>query len=93
VIVGSSTIARDMTQARQAYELARAMIEASQDSLVSINPDGRITDANEATVKVTGVSREELIGTASPTASPTRPKLTRSTSGCSPKKWRWTTTR
>ncbi|HEY5178685.1 MAG TPA: PAS domain S-box protein [Dermatophilaceae bacterium] len=64
VIVGSSTIARDMTEARRAHELARAMIEASQDSLVSISPDGRITDANEATVKVTGVPREELIGTA-----------------------------
>jgi PAS domain S-box-containing protein len=63
-VVGSSTIARDMTEARRAYELARAMIEASQDSLVSISPDGKITDANEATVKVTGVPREELIGTA-----------------------------
>jgi PAS domain S-box-containing protein len=64
VVVGSSTIARDMTEARRAYELARAMIESSQDSLVSISPDGKITDANEATVEVTGVPREELIGTA-----------------------------
>jgi PAS domain S-box-containing protein len=53
-----------MTEARRAYEAARAMIESSQDSLVSISPDGRITDANEATVRVTGVAREELIGTA-----------------------------
>ncbi|HEY5248447.1 MAG TPA: PAS domain S-box protein [Dermatophilaceae bacterium] len=62
-VVGSSTIARDMTEARRAYEAARAMIESSQDSLVSIGADGRITDANEATVTVTGVPREELIGT------------------------------
>src|SRR5665648_1014335 len=39
------------------------MIESSLDSLVSISPEGKITDANEATVKVTGVLREELIGT------------------------------
>jgi PAS domain S-box-containing protein len=32
--------------------------------LVAISPEGKITDANEATVKVTGISREELIGTA-----------------------------
>ena len=38
------------------------MIEASQDSLVAISPEGRITDANQATVKVTGIPREELIG-------------------------------
>jgi PAS domain S-box-containing protein len=30
---------------------------------VTISPDGKITDVNEATVKVTGVSRERLIGT------------------------------
>jgi PAS domain S-box-containing protein len=40
------------------------MIEASLDSLVSINPEGMITDANEATSNVTGVPRDELIGTA-----------------------------
>ncbi|MDQ1538757.1 MAG: hypothetical protein QOE58_3150 [Actinomycetota bacterium] len=62
-VVGASNIARDMTEARRAFEAARAMIETSQDSLVTINADGMITDANEATVKVTGVPREELIGT------------------------------
>jgi PAS domain S-box-containing protein len=40
------------------------MIEASLDSLVAISPEGKITDANQATVKVTGVPRDELIGTA-----------------------------
>jgi PAS domain S-box-containing protein len=63
-VVGASTIARDMSEARRAYEGSRAMIEASQDSLVSISPEGRITDANQATVAVTGVPREELIGSA-----------------------------
>ena len=64
VIVGASTITRDVTKQRQAFEAARSMIESSLDSLVSINPEGKITDVNEATVKVTGVPREELIGTA-----------------------------
>jgi PAS domain S-box-containing protein len=64
VIVGTSTIIRDVTQQREAYEAARAMIQSSQDSLVSISAEGKITDANEATVAVTGLSREELIGTA-----------------------------
>ncbi|MBI2871613.1 MAG: PAS domain S-box protein, partial [Chloroflexi bacterium] len=36
---------------------------ASLDPLVTISPDGRITDVNEATMRVTGVFRERLIGT------------------------------
>lgn len=42
---------------------ARNLIEASLDPLVTISPEGKITDVNEATIKVTGVSREKLIGT------------------------------
>jgi PAS domain S-box-containing protein len=42
---------------------ARSMIEASLDPLVSINADGKITDVNAASIKVTGIKREELIGT------------------------------
>jgi PAS domain S-box-containing protein len=63
-IVGTYTIARDLHQARSAFEASRAMIEASLDSLVAISPEGKITDANEATVKLTGVSREKLLGTS-----------------------------
>ena len=62
-VVGASTITRDVTK-QQAFETARSMIESSLDSLVSISPEGKITDVNEATTKVTGVPREELIGTA-----------------------------
>ena len=40
------------------------MIESSLDALVAISAEGLITDANEATVKATGVPRVELIGTA-----------------------------
>ena len=39
-----------------------SLIEASQDPLVTININGKITDMNEATVKITGINREKLIG-------------------------------
>jgi PAS domain S-box-containing protein len=44
-------------------EYARSLIEASLDPLVTISAEGKITDVNEATVKVTGVARERLVGT------------------------------
>ncbi len=62
-LIGLSFIARDVTVQRQASQYARSLIEASLDPLVTISPKGKITDVNEATVKVTGVSREKLIGT------------------------------
>jgi len=68
-IVGASTVARDITERRraeeqlhQASQYARSLIEASLDPLVTISPEGKITDTNEATIKVTGVAREGLIG-------------------------------
>ncbi len=64
VTVGAFTISRDVTSQAQAFDAARGMIESSLDSLVAISPEGMITDANEATVKITGVPREKLIGTA-----------------------------
>jgi len=48
---------------KQASQYARSLIEASLDPLVTIDPQGKITDVNEATIKVTGVSRPNLIGT------------------------------
>jgi len=41
---------------------ARSLIEASRDPLFTISPEGKITDINEATVKVTGITRHKLIG-------------------------------
>lgn len=49
-------------QAESASSYARSLIEASLDPLVTISPDGKITYANTATERVTGVSREYLIG-------------------------------
>ncbi len=62
-VLGVFAAARDVTEQRQASQYARSLIEASLDPLVTISPEGKITDVNEATVKVTGVPREGLIGT------------------------------
>jgi PAS domain S-box-containing protein len=42
---------------------ARSLIEASLDPLVTISKDGKITDVNFATEKITGLKRTKLIGT------------------------------
>lgn len=47
----------------QESQYARSLIEASLDPLVTISAEGKITDVNEASIKVTGVAREKLIGT------------------------------
>ena len=62
-MLGVFAAARDVTAQKQASQYARSLIEASLDPLVTISPEGKITDVNEATVKVTGVPREKLIGT------------------------------
>src|SRR5580700_3349685 len=62
-VLGVFAAARDVTEQRQASQYARSLIEASLDPLVTISPEGKITDVNEATIKVTGVRREQLIGT------------------------------
>lgn len=44
-------------------QYARSLIEASLDPFVTISLDGKITDVNEASIKVIGHSRKELIDT------------------------------
>ena len=59
----------DITERKQAEaalhaasRYARGLLEASLDPLVTISAEGKITDVNEATIKATGVAREQLIG-------------------------------
>ncbi|PYX92546.1 MAG: hypothetical protein DMG71_17745, partial [Acidobacteria bacterium] len=68
-IEGVFAAARDVTEQKRAEEklrqaslYARSLLEASLDPLVTISREGKITDVNEATEKVTGVSRDRLIG-------------------------------
>jgi PAS domain S-box-containing protein len=42
---------------------ARSLIEASRDPMFAISPEGKITDMNNASVNITGISRDKLIGT------------------------------
>ncbi len=65
-----SVVATDITERvrrdarlREASEYARSLIEASLDPLVTISAEGKITDVNEATVRITGIARAGLIGT------------------------------
>jgi PAS domain S-box-containing protein len=62
-VLGVLTVDRDFTSQKQASQYARSLIEVSLDPLVTISPEGKITDVNEASEKVTGVSRDGLIGT------------------------------
>ncbi len=68
--IGFLLISRDISEKMQAEEqlrtasqYARSLIEASVDPLVMVSPVGKITDVNEATIRVTGVAREKLVGT------------------------------
>lgn len=49
-------------RSRKAALYARNLIEASLDPLVTISREGKITDVNQATELITGVRREQLIG-------------------------------
>src|SRR3989344_4894351 len=62
-VLGVFAAARDVTETKKVSQYARSLIEASLDPLVTISPEGKITDVNDATVKVTGVTRDKLIGT------------------------------
>ncbi len=59
----------DITESRQAIEAlrtaalySRSLLESSLDPLVTISPEGQITDVNQATERITGVARATLIG-------------------------------
>lgn len=59
---------QDKEKGKRAAELrianyARSLIEASRDPLFTISPSGKITDMNNASVNITGISRKKLTGT------------------------------
>jgi PAS domain S-box-containing protein len=63
MIIGTAAIHHNMTKQEHSAQYARSLIEASLDPLVTISPEGMITDVNEATVTILGVPRDQLIGT------------------------------
>ena len=58
-----SAVERAEREVREKQAYTRSLVEASLDPLVTIAPDGKITDVNAATESATGCSRQELIGT------------------------------
>ncbi|MBC7694264.1 MAG: response regulator [Burkholderiales bacterium] len=68
VIANKELVFQNDEKEKRAAELvianyARGLIEASRDPLFTISPLGKITDLNEATVRVLGLSRKKLIST------------------------------
>ena len=68
--VGFLVMSHDISEKQLAEEklrstatYSRSLIEASLDPLVTISPEGKITDVNEAAIRVTGVTRAQLVGT------------------------------
>src|SRR5712692_6302672 len=67
---GVFAAARDITeqkkleqQLRESESYNRGLIEASVDGLITVDPSATITDVNEQMCRMTGYTREELIGT------------------------------
>ncbi|TLY50535.1 MAG: PAS domain S-box protein [Gammaproteobacteria bacterium] len=66
---GIFAVARDVTeqrgleqQLREQQNYSRSLIEASVDALVTVDPDGRVTDVNEQMIRLTGHGRQKLVG-------------------------------
>jgi PAS domain S-box-containing protein len=54
---------RDISKQKEAAQYVRSLIEANLDPMMTVSPEGKVTDVNESTVSATGVSRNQLIGT------------------------------
>ncbi len=70
---GVFAAARDITEQkqlesdlRQAQRYTRGLIEASVDALLTVDPQLMITDVNAETQRITGHTREELVGSPFP---------------------------
>jgi len=61
--IETDRLRRTQEELRMVSAYNRSLTEASPNPLVTIDSDGRVTDVNTATERVTGYRREELVGT------------------------------
>jgi PAS domain S-box-containing protein len=65
VVVGASAVARDVTEQRRAFEAAQrmaAIVESTDDVMLSGSLDGTITSWNPAAERLYGYSSQEIVG-------------------------------
>ncbi|MEQ1439589.1 PAS domain S-box protein [Fontimonas sp. SYSU GA230001] len=62
LIVGASTIGRDITERKSAERKFRDLLDAAPDAMVIIGTDGRITLINAQAERLFGYARDEMIG-------------------------------
>jgi len=60
--VSRKPLSIDTAKGNYSAQYTRSLIEASLDPLVTISAEGKITDVNNVSLRITGVAREELIG-------------------------------
>jgi PAS domain S-box-containing protein len=66
-VVGTSAIHRDVTEQKRAFETAQrmaAIVEDSDDAIISATLDGIVTSWNPAAERLFGYTGEEIIGTS-----------------------------
>ena len=64
-IVGASAIHRDVSEQRRAFEVAqrmKAIVESSDDAIISVTLEAIITSWNPAAERMYGYSSEEIVG-------------------------------
>jgi PAS domain S-box-containing protein len=64
VIIGASTVARDITERGRAERRIRGLLESAPDAVVVVGPEGRMVLVNRKTEELFGYPREELLSQA-----------------------------
>lgn len=66
----------DRKRVAEAHDLLAAIVESSDDAIISMTPDGRVTLWNPGATRLFGYTAEEMIGQAASRLSPKRERQT-----------------